>query len=74
MGSGPIKQYTDTSLIRQVSECLSLYSEFQRAVFNWIGKRSLYWLGHLGAIYQRVLEKILKTPSSDSRWERHFVH
>ena len=26
--------YTDTSLIRQVSECLSLYSEFQRAVFN----------------------------------------
>ena len=26
--------YTDTSLIRQVSESLSLYSEFQRAVFN----------------------------------------
>ena len=52
--------YTDTSLIRQVSECLSLYSEFQRAVFNGIEKRSLYWLGHLGAIYQRVLEKILK--------------
>ena len=23
-------------------------------------KRSLYWLGHLGAIYQRVLEKFLK--------------
>ena len=46
--------YTDTSLIRQVSECLSLYSEFQRAVFNGIRKRSLYWLGHLGAIYQRV--------------------
>ena len=52
--------YTDTSLIRQVSECLSLYSEFQRAVFNGIRKRSLYWLGHLGAIYQRVLGKILK--------------
>ena len=52
--------YTDTSLIRQDSECLSLYSEFQRAVFNGIEKRFLYWLGHLGAIYQRVLEKILK--------------
>ena len=52
--------YTDTSLIRQVSECLSLYSEFQRAIFNGIRKRSLYWLGHLGAIYQRVLWKILK--------------
>ena len=26
--------YTDTSLIRQDSECLLLYSEFQRAVFN----------------------------------------
>ena len=50
--------YTDTSLIRQVSECLSLYSEFQRAVFNGIRKRSLYWLGHLGAIYQRVLKTI----------------
>ena len=49
--------YTDTSLIRQDSECLSLYSEFQRAVFNGIRKRSLYWLGHLGAIYQRVLER-----------------
>lgn len=52
--------YTDTSLIRQDSECLSLYSEFQRAVFNGSGKRSLYWLGHLGTIYQRVLGKILK--------------
>ena len=59
--------YTDTSLIRQDSECLSLYSEFQRAVFNRIEKRSLYWLGHLGAIYQRVSEKILKTPSYTSR-------
>ena len=49
--------YTDTSLIRQVSECLSLYSEFQRAIFNRIEKRSLYWLGHLGAIYQRVTGK-----------------
>ena len=81
--------YTDTSLIRQVSECLSLYSEFQRAVFNGIEKRSLYWLGHLGAIYQRVLENNLHIPpektftfapctenffSSGSRWERHFVH
>ena len=47
--------YTDTSLIRQVSESLSPYSEFQRAVFNGIRKRSLYWLGHLGAIYQWVL-------------------
>ena len=54
--------YTDTSLIRQVSECLSLYSEFQRAVFNGIEKRSLYWLGHLGAIYQRVLENNLHIP------------
>ena len=59
--------YTDTSLIRQVSECLSLYSEFQKAVFDGGQKRSLYWLGHLGAIYQRVLEKILKTPSYTSR-------
>ena len=50
--------YTDTSLIRQVSECLSLYSEFQRAIFNGIRKRSLYWLGHLGANYQRVLKTI----------------
>ena len=25
-------------------------------------KRSLYWLGHLGAIYQRVLEKFLHIP------------
>ena len=30
-------------------------------------KKSLYWLGHLGAIYQRVLEKILKIPSYTSR-------
>ena len=30
--------YTDTSLIRQDSECLSLYSEFQRAFFNGIKK------------------------------------
>ena len=50
--------YTDTSLIRQVSEWLSLYSEFQRAIFNGIRKRSLYWLGHLGANYQRVLKTI----------------
>ena len=81
--------YTDTSLIRQVSECLSLYSEFQRAIFNGIRKRSLYWLGHLEAIYQRVLENFLLIPpektftfvpgagnflSSGSRWESHFVH
>ena len=59
--------YTDTSLIRQVSECPSLYSDFQRAKINGIRKRSLYWLGHLGAIYQRVLGKILKTLSSSSR-------
>ena len=52
--------YTDTSLIRQVSECLSLYSEFQRAIFNGCRKRSLYWLGHLGTIYQRVLKKDFK--------------
>ena len=55
--------YTDTSLIRQVSECLSLYSEFQRAIFNGDRKRSLYWLGHLGAIYQRVWGKFLKNLS-----------
>lgn len=48
--------YTDTSLIRQVSESLSLYSEFQKAIFNGDRKRFLYWLGHLEAIYQRVLE------------------
>ena len=59
--------YTDTSLIRKDSECLSLYSEFQRAVFNGSIKISLYWLGHLGAIYQRILENILKTPSYHCR-------
>ena len=52
--------YTYTSLIRQVSESLSLYSEFQGAIFNGIRKRSLYWLGLLGANYQRVLGKFLK--------------
>ena len=66
-GSPLYHHYTDTSLVRQDSECLSLYSEFQRAVFNGNEKRSLYWLGHLEAIYQRVLEKILKTPSYTSR-------
>ena len=81
--------YTDTSLVRQDSECLSLYSEFQRAIFNGGRKRSLYWLGHLGAIYQRVLENIFiylqkkhshsylaqkNFRSSGSRWETHFVH
>ena len=30
-------------------------------------KRSLYWLGHLGAIYQRVLEKFLISLSYTSR-------
>ena len=59
--------YTDTSLMRQDSESLSLYSEFQRAKINGIRKRSLYWLGHLGAIYQRILEKIFETPSYTSR-------
>ena len=54
--------YTDTSLIRQVSECLSLYSEFQRAIINGDRKRSLYWLGHLGTIYQRFLENFLHIP------------
>ena len=58
--------YTDASLIRQDSECLSLYSEFQRAVFNGIEKRSLYWLGHLGAIYQRVLENNLHIPPEET--------
>ena len=66
MGSGPIKQYTDTSLIRQVSECLSLYSEFQRAVFNGIRKRSLYWLGHLEAVYQRIFEGFLHIPPEET--------
>ena len=66
-GSPLYHHYTDTSLVRQDSECLSLYPEFQRAIFNGSRKRSLYWLGHLGAIYQRVLEKILKTPSYTSR-------
>ena len=30
-----IIQYTDISFIRQVSEYLSLYSKFQRAVYPW---------------------------------------
>lgn len=41
---------------------VSLYSEFQRLFFNGSRKRSLYWLGHLGAIYQRVLENNLYIP------------
>jgi len=68
---------------------VSLYSEFQRAIFNGIRKRSLYWLGHLGSIYQRVLKTIFiylqkkhshsylvqkNFLSSGSRWERRFVH
>ena len=53
--------YTDTSLMRQDSECLSLYSEFQRVIFNGIRKRSLYWLGHLAANYQRSGKHFLKT-------------
>ena len=61
-GSPLCHHYTDTSLIGQVSECLLLYSEFQRAIFNGIRKRSLYRLGHLGAIYQRVLENNLHIP------------
>ena len=88
-GSPLCHHYTDTSLIRQVSECLSLYSEFQRAIFNGIRKRSLYWLGHLGAIYQRVLENNFHIPPEKtfrfvpcteefpfkwSRWETLFVH
>ena len=59
--------YTDTSLIRQVSEFLSLCSEFQRAVFNGIRKRSLYWLGHLGAIYQRVFGTFFEKSKKISR-------
>ena len=61
-GSPLCHHYTDTSLVGQVSECLSLYSEVQRTIFNGIRKRSLYWLGHLGAIYQRVLENNLHIP------------
>ena len=60
-GSPLCHHYTDTSLIRQDSECLSLYSEFQRPVFNGIEKRSLYWLGHLGANYQRFGKHFFKT-------------
>ena len=59
-------------------------SSFQR---DW--KRSLYRLGHLGAIYQRVYKNFLHIPpektfkfvpyaenffSSGSRWETLFVH
>ena len=88
-GSPLYHHYTDTSLIRQDSECLSLYSEFQIAFFNGIRKRSLYWLGHLGANYQRVLEAFLHIPPEKtftfapcteeftfkwSRWETLFVH
>ena len=65
-GSPLCHHYTDTSLIRQVSEGLSLYSEFQRAVFNGIRKRSLYWLGHLGVIYQRVLENNFHIPPEET--------
>ena len=61
-GSPLCHHYTDTSLIRQVSECPSLYSDFQRAKINGIRKRSLYWLGHLGAIYQRVYKNFLHIP------------
>ena len=53
--------YTDTSLIRQDSECLSLYSEFQRTKINGSRKSSLYWLGHLAANYQRSGKHFLKT-------------
>jgi len=35
---------------------------FKGAFFNGIRKRSLYWLGHLGAIYQRILENFLHIP------------
>ena len=42
-------------------QALSLYSEFQRAIVNGNRKRSLYWLGHLDANYQRVGQRILKT-------------
>ena len=48
--------------MRQVSESLSLYSEFRKAIFNGIRKRSLYWLGYLGAIYQRIFENFLHIP------------
>ena len=53
--------YTDNVLFRQGCEAISLYSEFQRAVFNGIRKRSLYWLVHLGANYQRSGKRFLKT-------------
>ena len=47
-----------------VSHCIRNFKE----QFSTGGeKRSLYWLGHLGAIYQRVLEKILKTSLYTSR-------
>lgn len=54
--------YTDTSLIRQDSECLSLYSEFQRAIFNGIRKRSLYWLGHLAPIIDGMANTFWNRP------------
>ena len=81
--------YTDTSLIRQDSECLSLYSEFQKAIFNGSRKISFCWLGHLGVIYQRVYKNFLHIPPEKtftfapcteeftfkwSRWETLFVH
>lgn len=53
-----------------VSHCIRNFKE----QFSTGSKKDPYWLGHLGAVYQRILEKILKTPSSSSRWERHFVH
>ena len=65
-GSPLYHHYTDTLLIRQDSECLSLYSEFQRAIFNRNRKRFLYWLGHLVAIYQRIFEGFLHTPPEET--------
>ena len=64
--------YTDTSLIRQDSECLSLYSEFQRAVFNGGEKRPLYWLGHLAPNYRRYGKHFLEPPSYTARKSFHF--
>jgi len=88
-GSPLCHHYTDTSLIRQDSECLSLYSEFQRAKINGIRKRSLYSLGHLEANYQRFLKTIFiylqkkylhsylaqeNFRSGGSQGEQYFVH
>ena len=52
--------YTDTSLIRQVSECLSLYSEFQKAVFDGGQKKIPLLVRTFRSYLSTGLEKIFE--------------